>query len=89
MLFTLPSGGCCHPLYALGFQILSVSGTLTRASAVYLVTSYKRNYREGLPNLHVGEVGRLLLRNGVVTNTLTHDYFCSDPTWNAIEVCGA
>jgi hypothetical protein len=39
--------------------------------------------------LHVGAVGKLQLRNGLVTNTLTEDFFCSDPTWDATGACGA
>jgi hypothetical protein len=38
---------------------------------------------------HAGQVGRLLLRNGVVTNSLTKGYFCSGPAWGATGVCGA
>jgi hypothetical protein len=34
--------GCCARLYELMFQILSVNGTLTRATAVYRVASFKR-----------------------------------------------
>jgi hypothetical protein len=64
------------------FQTLSVSGTLTRATAVYHVTSFRR-YESGVRRLHVGDVGKLLLRNGIVTNTLTRDFFCSDPAWGA------
>ena len=52
------------------FQILSVSGTLTRAIAVYRVTSFRR-YESGVRRRHVGDIGRLQLRNGIVTNTLT------------------
>jgi hypothetical protein len=70
------------------FQIVSVSGTLTRARAAYRVTSFKA-YEQGETVRHVGDVGRLLLRNGIVTNTLTRDYFCSEPAWGATGACGA
>jgi len=80
--------GCCIRVYEMTFQILSVSGTLTHGMAVYRVTSFKR-YEEGTKTLHVGDVGKLLLRNGIVTNTLTGDYFCSDPAWAATGACGA
>jgi hypothetical protein len=62
------------------FQILSISGTLTRASAVYRVTSFRR-YGNGVRRVHVGDVGKLLLKDGIMTNTLTRDFFCSDPSW--------
>jgi hypothetical protein len=67
---------------------LSVSGTLTRAAAAYRVTSFKR-YESGVRRLRVGDVGTLLLRNGIVTNTLTRDFFCSGPAWGATGACGA
>lgn len=75
-------------VYQMTFQILSVSGTLTRAIAVYRVTSFRR-YVSGVKGVHLGEVGKLLLRNGIVTNTLTDDFFCSDPAWGATGACGA
>jgi hypothetical protein len=80
--------GCCIRVYQMTFQILGVSGTLTRATAVYRVTSFRR-FESGMRRLHVGEVGKLLLRNGIVTNSLTHDFFCSDPAWGATGACGA
>jgi hypothetical protein len=80
--------GCCTRVYGMTFQILSVSGTLTRASAVYRVTSFRR-YEGGVRTLRLGSVGKLLLRNGIVTNTLTDAYFCSDPAWGATGACGA
>jgi hypothetical protein len=80
--------GCCRRVYELTLQILSVSGTLTRATAVYRVTSFRR-YDSGVRRLHVGDVGKLLLRNGIVTNALTRDFFCSGPAWGATGACGA
>jgi hypothetical protein len=80
--------GCCTHVYRMTLQILSVGGTLTRGSAEYRVTSFRR-YESGVRSLHVGDVGKLLLRNGIVTNTLTHDFFCSDPAWGATGACGA
>jgi hypothetical protein len=82
------NAGCCTRVYQMTFQILSVSGTLTRATAVYRVTSFRR-YESGVRRLHVGDVGKLLLRNGIVTNILTGDFFCSDPAWGATAACGA
>lgn len=82
------NAGCCARVYEMAFQIVSVSGTLTRAVAVYRVTSFKR-YESGVRRLHPGAVGKLLLRNGIVSNTLTGDFFCSDPAWGATGACGA
>ena len=79
--------GCCTREYELTFQILSVNGTLTRATAFYRATSFKP-YESGM-RLHVGDVGKLVLKNGIVTNTLTGDFFCSGPAWGATGACGA
>jgi hypothetical protein len=81
--------GCCRRVYELTFQILSVSGTLTRATAVYRVMRFKRFDGASVRARHAGDIGRLLLRNGIVTNTLTGVYFCSDPAWGATGACGA
>jgi hypothetical protein len=80
--------GCCTRVYHLTFQILSVKGTLTRATAVYRVTSFKR-YESGVRMRHVGDVGKLVLNEGIVINNLTGDSFCSDPAWGATLGCGA
>jgi hypothetical protein len=80
--------GCCRRVYELTFRITSVTGTLTRATAVYRVTSFKR-YAGGVRKLHRGDVGKLVLRDGIVTNSLTDDFFCSGPAWGATGACGA
>jgi hypothetical protein len=80
--------GCCTRVYRMTFRILSVRGTVTRATAVYRVTSFRR-YDGSMRRLHVGDVGKFLLRNGIVTNSLTHENFCSDPAWGATGACGA
>lgn len=80
--------GCCHHVYEMHFQIVSVRGTLTHARATYRVTWFKRFAREG-PRSRVGQVGRLVLRDGIVTNTLTTVFFCSNPAWGATGACGA
>jgi hypothetical protein len=79
--------GCCVPEYKMTFQILSVTGTLTQAAASYRVTRFK--HYPGGPNVRVGQIGKLLLRNGIVTNPLSDDYFCSDTAWGATAACGA
>lgn len=80
--------GCCTRLYQLAFQIRSVTGTLTHATAVFRVTSYKA-YPGWNKQIHVGETGKLSLRNGIVTDSLTSVFFCSDPAWGATGACGA
>ena len=80
--------GCCTRVYQMSYQILSVSGTVTRATATYRVTSYSRSAPEA-PAVQVGQAGSLVLKNGIVTNTLTKVYFCSTPAWGATGACGA
>lgn len=80
--------GCCTRVYASSFRILSVHGTLTRAVAVYRVTAFRR-YDPSVRRVRPGAVGTLLLRNGIVTNALTGQVFCSDPAWGATGACGA
>jgi hypothetical protein len=82
------NSGCCMKVYDMTFQIRSVHGTLTRATAVFDVTSYERHVKD-IPTFTSGQVGKLELRNGIVTNTLTEDYFCSSPAWGATMACGA
>ncbi|MGH2976903.1 MAG: hypothetical protein ACRDKC_00805 [Gaiellaceae bacterium] len=81
------NASCCVRVYRLAFRILSVRGTLTRATASYRVTSYRR-YDNSVRKLRAGAVGKLPLTNGIVTNTLTRDFFCSDPAWGATNACG-
>jgi hypothetical protein len=82
------SDGCCYRVYEMTFQILSVKGTLTRATAVYRVASFKR-YERWMRKIRVGDLGKLVLKNGIVTNKLTRDFFCSGPAWGATGACGA
>src|SRR5262249_2979343 len=56
--------GCCTRVYDLAFQIVSVGGTVTRAIATYRLTAFRRH--SGAPHLHVGQTGKLQLRNGIV-----------------------
>jgi hypothetical protein len=83
------SSGCCMRAYDLSFQVVRVTGSLIRATATYRVTRFKRYPTFNEPVMHVGQVGELQLRNGVVTNHQSDDYFCSDPAWEATGVCGA
>jgi hypothetical protein len=78
--------GCCIRDYDIRFRILSVTGSITHATATYRVLASKPLHR---PALHAGERGLLRLRNGILTNTLTGVYFCSDPAWSATAACGA
>jgi hypothetical protein len=83
------SSGCCMRAYDLSFQITRVTGTATMATARYRVTHFKRYPNFDEPMMHVDEGGELRLRNGVVTDRQSDDYFCSDPAWEATGVCGA
>jgi hypothetical protein len=80
--------GCCHRVENMTFRIVSVRGTITHATAIYRVTSIRRFTRD-VPMSRLGQTGTLVLRNGIVTNTRTTVYFCSDPAWGATGACGA
>ena len=80
--------GCCTRVYAMTFEIVSIRGTLTRATALIRVTSFRR-WSSDVRALHPGELGRLTLRDGIVTSSLTGEVFCSDPAWGATGACGA
>lgn len=82
------NSGCCSPIYDLEFKILSVRGTLTRATAVYRVTSFA-GHDARFPDIPVGRTGELRLRNGILTNALTRVSFCSAPAWVSTNGCGA
>jgi hypothetical protein len=69
------------------FQVLSVRGTLTGATARFRVESFRR-YDRAVRKLRVGKIGKLRLRDGIVTDTLTQDSFCSNPAWGATGACG-
>jgi hypothetical protein len=83
------SAGCCMRAYDLSFQIVHVTGTVTKATATYRVTRFKRYPTFDRPIMHVGQAGELRLRNGIVANHESEDYFCSDPAWDATGACGA
>jgi len=83
------NSGCCTRAYDLSFQILRVTGTVTNATATYRVTRFKRYPTFDRPIMHIGQAGELRLRNGIVTNHESEDYFCSDPAWGATGACGA
>ena len=79
--------GCCTPVFNFAFQLVRASGTVKNATAIVRVTAvrlWKSNHRP-----HVGQIGRLVLKNGIVTDNLSHVYFCSDPAWGATGACGA
>jgi hypothetical protein len=83
------SDGCCMPAYDLTFQIVRVAGTVSRATATYRVIRFKRYPTFNKPTLRPGQMGELRLRNGIVTNQESDDYFCSGPAWEATGACGA
>jgi hypothetical protein len=80
---------CCERAITLDFRILAVHGTRARAVARIRVT-YSRVAQEWVAEAHrapphVGQVGTLVLEDGVVTEELTGATFCA-PT---VSACGA
>jgi hypothetical protein len=74
--------GCCHHVIALSFRLVSQPrGTATRASVTFRVTAVRLfnkaiYWHKGRLRPHVGQLGRLLLRNDVLTETLTGAIYC-------------
>jgi hypothetical protein len=81
--------GCCHFVIAVSFRLLRAKGTLTNATATFRVTAVKRGDWTSKRRPRVGQTGQLVLKNGIVTDTLTGIYYCSDPAWSATHACGA
>lgn len=81
--------GCCHFVIAVSFRLLRAKGTLTNATGGFRVTSVKRGEWSSTSQPRVGQLGELVLKNGIVTDTLTGIYYCSDPAWGATGACGA
>jgi hypothetical protein len=83
------NSGCCVHVITLSFRLLRVKGTVTNATATFRVTSVKRGDWTSKRGPRVGQIGRLVLKNGIVTDTLTGIYYCSGPAWAATGACGA
>lgn len=81
------AAGPPSPYYAtLTFDLLRVTGTRTVADARIRVTSI-HNFNHTLPPIHVGELGTLRLRHGIVTDSLTRVDYCSGKS-GASGICG-
>jgi hypothetical protein len=83
------NSGCCYDDGTVHFQLLRAKGTLENATATFRITALKRGDGNLTSKLHVGQVGRLVLKNGIVTDNLTGVYYCSNPAWGATGACGA
>jgi hypothetical protein len=81
--------GCCHFVIAVSFRLLRANGTVKNATATFRVAAVKRGEWSSKRRPRVGQIGQLVLRNGIVTDTLTGIYYCSDPAWGATGACGA
>jgi hypothetical protein len=67
------------PVATLTFNVLRVTGTPAEADARIRLTSVRIFDRTAFPRgqPHVGEVGTLRLRHGIVTDTITHVFYCA------------
>jgi hypothetical protein len=74
------------PYYAtLTFDVISVTGTLATADARIQVTSIRNpHHLLSRQRIHLGTLGTLRLRHGVITDSITHATFCA-PT---VDRCG-
>jgi len=81
---------CCVRVYAMTYRILRVHGTITHATADIRVTAYRTFLPGNRPvKKPAGQFGKLVIDNGILTNKLTDDYFCSNPAWGVGGACGA
>jgi hypothetical protein len=79
-----------RPVAALTFEVRGVTGTPTAADAQIRVTSVRIFERHAFGHRgppRVGELGSLLLWNGIVTDSTTRVYFCA-PKPAEKGVCG-
>jgi hypothetical protein len=84
------NASCCVRVYQMTYRIFAYHGTVTNGTALYRVTSFRKFLAnaKGM-TIRVGQIGKLRLRNGILTNVLTDDYFCSGPAWDVTGACGA
>jgi hypothetical protein len=86
------SDGCCDPVITLRFRVSDVRGTVHKASArvkVTVVHVHDRSaYPKGTHPPHKGEVRRIRLKKGVITERLTKTNYC-DTKADKTGVCGA
>ena len=81
--------GCCTRVISLRFKLLRPSGTVQDTTVAFRVTSVGRWDAPG-PRPHVGELGRLRLRDGIVVDLLTGVNYCNARTGPVrARLCGA
>jgi hypothetical protein len=84
--------GCCDPVITLRFRLSHVRGTSRSASARAVVTAVhvhdRSDFPKGSPPPHVGEVRRIHLRHGVISERLTGTNYCNMKA-DQTGVCGA
>jgi hypothetical protein len=84
--------GCCDPVISLQFTLSHPHGTSHHARAEATVTKVKvhdkGDFSKKSPPPHVGEVRRIVLKRGVITERLTGTNYCDTAADNR-GVCGA
>lgn len=84
--------GCCDPVIDLRFRLSRAAGTRRHGTATIRLTYVRVRdptaYSQKHPPPRVGETGRLVLRNGVITESLTQTTYC-DARAARRGVCGA
>ena len=81
---------CCIHVIDLSFQLSRVRGTYTTARARAVITRVhvfdKSFFRRGRP--HVGQVGTLRLKNGIIVEPFLGGYYCDEANAQK-SACGA
>jgi hypothetical protein len=83
--------GCCTRVYSVTLQLSRPRGTARTATVTARVAAvhvYERAFARSHPFLRPGAVGRLTLRNGVVTDSLTGVTYCNQAA-DRRGTCGA
>jgi hypothetical protein len=79
---------CCIHVIDVSFQLSRVRGTYATARARARITRVrvfdKTFFRRGRP--HVGDVGTLRLKNGIIVEPFLGGYYCDEA---AVGQCGA
>jgi hypothetical protein len=82
------SDGCCDRVIALRLRLSHAHGSSRRASIRARVTAVQIYDPSESPPVHRGDVGRLKLRNGVISEPLTGTNYC-DLKADRRGACGA
>jgi hypothetical protein len=77
--------GCCFRAVAMTFRIVQTPSSPASGAAAFRVESVKKWRLPNHKQPHIGQQGRLRLRHGVITDSITGATFCAPN----VDRCGA